>query len=68
MTQEKGYHTQLIMAGKSYRFLTDMDAMEVAESLPDSMRWQVRLQHGKGVVDSEKYRAARHDDEEDRTR
>lgn len=55
------------MAGRSYRFTSDMDAMEVAESLPESMRWQVRLQHGRGLVDSEKYKAARHDDEQDIT-
>lgn len=55
----RSYLTDLIVGGRTYGYQTDMEAIEMAEQLPDCVRWQVRLQHDRGVVDSEKYRSTR---------
>lgn len=51
-----GDYTELIVGNSCYHYSTDMSALEVAESLPDCVRWKVRLQNNKGLIDSERYR------------
>lgn len=50
----EGHFSELVIGGKSYRYATDMEALEMAEKLPE-VRWQIRLKHNRGIVDSEKY-------------
>lgn len=54
----KGHFSLLIVGKQSYRFPTDMQAMECAEEMPDCVNWTVRLQNNKGLIESQKFRAA----------
>lgn len=51
-----GNMTELIVGQRTFHYQTDMEALEMAEHLPECVRWQVKLQHGKGMIDSDKYR------------
>lgn len=54
-----GDYTRLIVGDRAFHYETDFEALETAESLPDVVRWEIELQHGKGVINSEKYRSAK---------
>ncbi len=52
-----GEHTAILAVGRrEFYFDTDMQAMELAESLPECVRWQVKLKYDKGIIDSKDYR------------
>lgn len=51
-----GEFTELIVGNSRYHYSTDMEALEIAESLPEIVRWQVKLKDSKGIIDSERYR------------
>lgn len=56
-----GRFTDLIVGKRTFYFPTDMQAMEVAESLPDCVSWQVKLQN-EAIVDSKVYRETKKPD------
>lgn len=52
-----GKHTAILAVGtREFYFQTDMDALELAESLPEFVDWQVKLKYDKGTVESKNYR------------
>ncbi len=55
-----GDHTAILAVGqREFYFPSDMQALELAESLPDCVDWRVRLRHDRGIVDSKDYRKER---------
>lgn len=51
-----GEFTELIVGQRVFHYETDMEALEMAEHLPECVRWQVILKNGRGTIDSQKYR------------